>query len=147
MLEKKPKKINKLSRNSQRKESATISLPPIPDKRYFTIGEAAQLCGVKPHVLRYWELEFAQLKPAKRRGNRRYYQAKDVLVVRQIRKLLYENGFTIEGARVQLGQTPQESSATNDIVIKKLIADLEQLLQNLKTVETGVLENNTQNGA
>ncbi|MES2217254.1 MAG: MerR family transcriptional regulator [Pseudomonadota bacterium] len=135
MLEKKPKTTSKLSKNGQRKEVTASSLPPIPDKRYFTIGEAAQLCGVKPHVLRYWEIEFLQLKPSKRRGNRRYYQAKDVQVVRQIRKLLYEDGFTIEGARYQLGQTPQESSASNDVVIKKLIADLEQLLQNLKTAE------------
>jgi DNA-binding transcriptional MerR regulator len=145
MPEKKPR-TNNLSKNSLRKEDIS-SLPPIPGKRYFTIGEAAQLCGVKPHVLRYWEQEFPQLKPSKRRGNRRYYQGKDVGLIRQIRKLLYEDGFTIEGARAQLGQSLQESSATNDVVIKKLIADLEQLLQNLKTVETGVLENNTQNGA
>src|SRR6195256_6191725 len=77
-------------------------LPPIPDKRYFTIGEVADLCGVKPHVLRYWEQEFASLKPNKRRGNRRCYQYQDVLMVRQIRTLLYEDGFTIEGARSQL---------------------------------------------
>jgi DNA-binding transcriptional MerR regulator len=101
---------------------------------------------VKPHVLRYWELEFPQLKPSKRRGNRRFYLAQDVLIIRQIRKLLYENGFTIEGARVQLGQSPQESSASNDIVIKKLIADLEQLLQNLKTAELEHLDSEI-NGA
>ena len=133
MLEKKPR-TNKLSRNNQRREEVS-SLPPIPDKRYFTIGEAAQLCGVKPHVLRFWEQEFSQLKPSKRRGNRRYYQVKDVSLVRQIRKLLYEDGFTIDGARAQLGQSLQESSVTNDVVIKKLIADLEHLLQNLKTAE------------
>jgi DNA-binding transcriptional MerR regulator len=140
MLAKKPKTTSKLLKNSQRKEAITDSLLPIPDKRYFTIGEAARLCGVKPHVLRFWELEFPQLKPSKRRGNRRYYQVQDVLLIRQIRKLLYESGFTIEGARVQLGQTPQESSPSNDIVIKKLIADLEQLLQNLKTAEDELLE-------
>lgn len=131
------KKTTKVPKSSQRKENIIHSLPPIPDKRYFTIGEAAELCGVKPHVLRYWEQEFLQLKPSKRRGNRRYYQAKDVLVVRQIRKLLYADGFTIEGARLQLEQSLQESSTSGSIVIKKLIADLEQLLQNLKTAENG----------
>jgi DNA-binding transcriptional MerR regulator len=148
MQAKKPRTIrtNKLSKNSQRQEGNANSLLPIPDKRYFTIGEAARLCGVKPHVLRYWELEFPQLKPSKRRGNRRFYLAQDVLIIRQIRKLLYENGFTIEGARVQLGQSPQESSASNDIVIKKLIADLEQLLQNLKTAELEHLDSEI-NGA
>ena len=77
-------------------------LPPIPAKRYFTIGEVSELCGVKPHVLRYWEQEFPQLKPVKRRGNRRYYQRQDVIVIRQIRSLLYEQGFTIGGARNKL---------------------------------------------
>ena len=74
-------------------------LPPIPAKRYFTIGEVSELCGVKPHVLRYWEQEFTQLKPVKRRGNRRYYQHHEVLLVRRIRQLLYDEGFTISGAR------------------------------------------------
>ena len=78
------------------------NLPPIPAKRYFTIGEVSELCGVKPHVLRYWEQEFEQLKPVKRRGNRRYYQRHDVLMIRQIRSLLYEQGFTIGGARQRL---------------------------------------------
>ena len=77
-------------------------LPPIPAKRYFTIGEVSELCGVKPHVLRYWEQEFTQLKPVKRRGNRRYYQHHEVLLVRRIRQLLYEEGFTISGARHRL---------------------------------------------
>lgn len=77
-------------------------LPPIPNKRYFTIGEVGDLCNVKPHVLRYWEQEFEQLSPMKRRGNRRYYQREDVLMIRQIRSLLYEQGFTISGARLQL---------------------------------------------
>jgi DNA-binding transcriptional MerR regulator len=77
-------------------------LPPVPEKRYFAIGEVAQLCGVKPHVLRYWEQEFPQLKPSKRRGNRRYYQREDVYTVRNIRHLLYEEGFTISGARQRL---------------------------------------------
>jgi DNA-binding transcriptional MerR regulator len=80
-------------------------LPPIPAKRYFTIGEVSELCGVKPHVLRYWEQEFTQLKPVKRRGNRRYYQHHEVLLIRRIRELLYEEGFTISGARNRLDET------------------------------------------
>ncbi len=81
-------------------------LPPIPAKRYFTIGEVSELCGVKPHVLRYWEQEFTQLKPVKRRGNRRYYQHHEVLLIRRIRELLYEQGFTISGARNKLNTRP-----------------------------------------
>jgi DNA-binding transcriptional MerR regulator len=81
---------------------APVTLPPIPAKRYFTIGEVSDLCGVKPHVLRYWEQEFTQLKPVKRRGNRRYYQHHEVLLIRRIRELLYEQGFTISGARNKL---------------------------------------------
>ena len=81
-------------------------LPPIPAKRYFTIGEVSELCGVKPHVLRYWEQEFTQLKPVKRRGNRRYYQHHEVLLVRRIRQLLYNEGFTISGARNRLDDMP-----------------------------------------
>ena len=81
---------------------ATTDLPAIPAKRYFTIGEVSELCGVKPHVLRYWEQEFTQLKPLKRRGNRRYYQHHEVLLIRRIRELLYEEGFTISGARNRL---------------------------------------------
>jgi len=81
----------------------TAELPPIPAKRYFTIGEVSELCGVKPHVLRYWEQEFTQLKPVKRRGNRRYYQHHEVLLIRRIRELLYNDGFTISGARNRLG--------------------------------------------
>src|SRR3974377_1330169 len=90
-------KIIAMDTNHRPKES----LPPIPAKRYFTIGEVSDLCGVKPHVLRYWEQEFPQLKPVKRRGNRRYYQRQDVLIIRQIRSLLYEQGFTIGGGRHQ----------------------------------------------
>jgi DNA-binding transcriptional MerR regulator len=82
--------------------SEKVVLPPIPAKRYFTIGEVSELCGVKPHVLRYWEQEFTQLKPVKRRGNRRYYQHHEVLLIRRIRELLYEQGFTINGARNRL---------------------------------------------
>jgi DNA-binding transcriptional MerR regulator len=85
-----------------RNHSKKAELPPIPAKRYFTIGEVSELCGVKPHVLRYWEQEFTQLKPVKRRGNRRYYQHHEVLLIRRIRELLYEEGFTISGARNRL---------------------------------------------
>ncbi len=86
----------------QEPSSNKADLPPIPAKRYFTIGEVSELCGVKPHVLRYWEQEFTQLKPVKRRGNRRYYQHHEVLLIRRIRELLYEQGFTISGARNRL---------------------------------------------
>lgn len=86
------------------KSDPAVSLPPIPAKRYFTIGEVSELCGVKPHVLRYWEQEFTQLRPMKRRGNRRYYQHHEVLLVRRIRELLYDHGFTINGARNRLGE-------------------------------------------
>jgi DNA-binding transcriptional MerR regulator len=86
-------------------------LPPIPAKRYFTIGEVSELCGVKPHVLRYWEQEFTQLKPVKRRGNRRYYQHHEVLLIRRIRELLYEQGFTISGARNRLDDTLTQDPA------------------------------------
>jgi DNA-binding transcriptional MerR regulator len=90
--------------------TASNALPPIPAKRYFTIGEVSELCGVKPHVLRYWEQEFTQLKPVKRRGNRRYYQRHEVLLIRRIRELLYEHGFTIHGARSRLGQNMVEAA-------------------------------------
>ena len=90
--------------------SSNSSLPPIPAKRYFTIGEVSELCGVKPHVLRYWEQEFTQLKPVKRRGNRRYYQHHEVLLIRRIRDLLYEQGFTISGARNRLDESASGSS-------------------------------------
>ncbi|HWH39629.1 MAG TPA: MerR family transcriptional regulator [Usitatibacter sp.] len=93
---------------------ATTDLPAIPPKRYFTIGEVSELCGVKPHVLRYWEQEFTQLKPLKRRGNRRYYQHHEVLLIRRIRELLYEHGFTINGARNRLEDT--SSGRGGDIV-------------------------------
>src|SRR5512135_2415213 len=91
--------------------SPKVQLPPIPAKRYFTIGEVSELCGVKPHVLRYWEQEFTQLKPVKRRGNRRYYQHHEVLLIRRIRELLYEHGFTISGARHRLEELSENQSA------------------------------------
>lgn len=108
-------------------------LPVIPSKRYFTIGEVSDLCGVKPHVLRYWEQEFTQLKPVKRRGNRRYYQRHDVILIRQIRSLLYEQGFTIGGARQQLtGETARDDNNQTHQVIKQIHSELEQILELLK---------------
>jgi DNA-binding transcriptional MerR regulator len=100
-----------------------VQLPPIPAKRYFTIGEVSELCGVKPHVLRYWEQEFTQLKPVKRRGNRRYYQHHEVLLIRRIRELLYEQGFTISGARNRL-DGPNEVEFKADIVQSTAQSDL-----------------------
>lgn len=105
-------------------------LPVIPSKRYFTIGEVSDLCAVKPHVLRYWEQEFPQLRPIKRRGNRRYYQRQDVLLIRQIRSLLYEHGFTIGGAkqRLQEEMQTQHVQQQNHHVIHQLRTELEELL-------------------
>ncbi|MCK9236814.1 MAG: MerR family transcriptional regulator [Thiopseudomonas sp.] len=103
-------------------------LPPIPAKRYFTIGEVSELCAVKPHVLRYWEQEFEQLSPIKRRGNRRYYQHHDVLMIRQIRSLLYEEGFTIGGARQKLnGEQSGEENTRYKQVIRQMITELEEV--------------------
>lgn len=109
-------------------------LPPIPGKRYFTIGEVSDLCAVKPHVLRYWEQEFPQLKPVKRRGNRRYYQRHDVMLIRQIRELLYVDGFTISGARNKLiSEDPEVDGGDRQLVIRGLIQELEDVLLFLKT--------------
>jgi len=108
-------------------------LPPIPAKRYFTIGEVSELCAVKPHVLRYWEQEFPQLKPVKRRGNRRYYQRHDVLLIRQIRSLLHEQGFTILGARQRLeGEKAQDDVALSQQLVRQLRTELEDLLHVLR---------------
>jgi DNA-binding transcriptional MerR regulator len=108
-------------------------LPPIPGKRYFTIGEVSDLCAVKPHVLRYWEQEFPQLKPVKRRGNRRYYQRQDVLIIRQIRSLLYDEGFTIGGARQRLTGDDAKSDVTqSQQIIKQIRLELEQVLKILR---------------
>jgi DNA-binding transcriptional MerR regulator len=110
-----------------------IEFPPIPGKRYFTIGEVSDLCAVKPHVLRYWEQEFPQLKPVKRRGNRRYYQRHDVMMIRQIRSLLYEQGFTIGGARQQLsGEAAKLDHQESQLLIKQLRLELEDILHILK---------------
>jgi len=108
-------------------------LPPIPGKRYFTIGEVSDLCGVKPHVLRYWEQEFPQLKPVKRRGNRRYYQRQDVLVIRQIRGLLYEEGFTIGGARLRLtGEEARHDVSQSQQIIRQVRLELEEIVKVLR---------------
>ncbi|MDR1076518.1 MAG: MerR family transcriptional regulator [Xanthomonadaceae bacterium] len=108
-------------------------LPPIPAKRYFTIGEVSELCDVKPHVLRYWETEFPSLAPVKRRGNRRYYQRHDVLMVRQIRSLLYEQGYTISGARLRLdSEDNKQESALSGQIIRQVRMELEEVLQLLR---------------
>ena len=113
--------------------SSQAELPAIPGKRYFTIGEVSELCGVKPHVLRYWEQEFPQLKPLKRRGNRRYYQRQDVILIRQIRSLLYEHGFTIGGARQRLsGEEAKVDVNQSQQIIRQLRAELEDVLLILK---------------
>ncbi len=113
--------------------SSGNELPAIPGKRYFTIGEVSELCGVKPHVLRYWEQEFPQLKPLKRRGNRRYYQRQDVILIRQIRSLLYENGFTIGGARQRLSGDDAKSDVNqSQQIIRQLRNELEEVLIILK---------------
>jgi len=116
-------------------------LPPIPAKRYFTIGEVSELCGVKPHVLRYWEQEFTQLKPMKRRGNRRYYQHHEVLLIRRIRQLLYEEGFTISGARNRLDnaridteEKPEPSAPRELRVVPGTGVDLAAIKRELRAV-------------
>ncbi|TDJ14862.1 MAG: MerR family transcriptional regulator [Gammaproteobacteria bacterium] len=113
--------------------SHSSDLPTIPGKRYFTIGEVSELCGVKPHVLRYWEQEFPHLKPLKRRGNRRYYQRQDVILIRQIRSLLYEHGFTIGGARQRLsGEEAKVDVSQSQQIIRQLRTELEDVLLILK---------------
>jgi len=120
---------------------AKVALPPIPAKRYFTIGEVSELCGVKSHVLRYWEQEFTQLKPVKRRGNRRYYQHHEVLLIRRIRGLLYEQGFTISGARnrldtnhndADLALDPAEQASPGSTDWSDVRAELEAILATLR---------------
>ena len=113
--------------------SNNSELPTIPGKRYFTIGEVSDLCAVKPHVLRYWEQEFTQLKPLKRRGNRRYYQRQDVILIRQIRGLLYEQGFTIGGAKQRLtSEDAKEDSNQSQQIIKQLRMELDEILDILR---------------
>ena len=113
---------------------ANSELPPIPAKRYFTIGEVSELCGVKAHVLRYWEQEFTQLKPVKRRGNRRYYQHHEVLLIRRIRELLYEQGFTISGARARLDESAMQGkpAAATKLTPALLRRELQNVLDLLR---------------
>jgi len=117
-------------------QSPKTQLPPIPAKRYFTIGEVSELCGVKPHVLRYWEQEFTQLKPVKRRGNRRYYQHHEVLLIRRIRELLYDQGFTISGARNRLDELvsepakPARAARSNLASLRKELKSVLEFLRN-----------------
>ncbi|MGZ8151950.1 MAG: MerR family transcriptional regulator [Methylococcaceae bacterium] len=114
-------------------QSNNNELPAIPSKRYFTIGEVSELCDVKPHVLRYWEQEFTELNPVKRRGNRRYYQRHDVLIIRQIRYLLYEQGYTIGGAKAHLVKDDnKEDLARSRQLIHLMITELEDILELLK---------------
>ena len=114
--------------------SNNSELPTIPGKRYFTIGEVSDLCSVKPHVLRYWEQEFSQVKPLKRRGNRRYYQRQDVILIRQIRGLLYEQGFTIGGARQRLtSDDVKDDSNQSQQIIKQLRMELDEVLDILRS--------------
>ena len=123
-----------------------LQLPPIPAKRYFTIGEVSELCGVKPHVLRYWEQEFTQLKPVKRRGNRRYYQHHEVLLIRRIRELLYEQGFTISGARNRLdgpeikAEITQSNNNNQSAVIDNLTETAADNHFNFESVNTELRE-------
>ena len=127
------------TRTAEQQSTSKPSLPPIPAKRYFTIGEVSELCGVKPHVLRYWEQEFTQLKPVKRRGNRRYYQHHEVLLIRRIRQLLYEEGFTISGARNRLDQawhgaarTGRSTDGEGDVGSTDLRKELQGVLDALR---------------
>lgn len=127
----------------KRKQKLRRELPVIPDKLYFTISEVSELCALKAYVLRYWEQEFPQLRPVKRRGNRRFYQKDDIILIRQIRTLLYEEGFTIDGARAKLSGTQggQNTPTTLEVtsqpvkmneIVNKVIAELESVLQNLQ---------------
>jgi DNA-binding transcriptional MerR regulator len=114
------------------KEISRDPLPSIPAKRYFTIGEVSELCGVKAHVLRYWEQEFTQLKPVKRRGNRRYYQHHEVLLVRRIRELLYSQGFTISGARNRLEEALEENNGKSELTPESIRSELLGILEILQ---------------
>lgn len=117
----------------------SVILPPIPAKRYFTIGEVSDLCCVKPHVLRYWEQEFTQLKPVKRRGNRRYYQHHEVLLIRRIRDLLYEQGFTISGARNRLGDA-RDVPHDQDAAVRLTGAEFQALRTELSDIRDALAE-------
>ncbi len=123
-----------------RKKFSTVDLPAIPDKLYFTIGEVAQMCAVETHVLRYWEQEFPDISPSKRRGNRRYYKPKDVQLIRKVRALLYDQGFTIEGARRQLSQVDDSSDSELSVEshssqpMGEFILELEGIVKELEAV-------------
>jgi DNA-binding transcriptional MerR regulator len=120
--------------NERSHKPEAVVLPPIPAKRYFTIGEVSDLCGVKPHVLRYWEQEFTQLKPVKRRGNRRYYQHHEVLLIRRIRELLYEQGFTISGARNKLESRIADGEDIGNGALPSLEVDAVAIRQELTEI-------------
>ena len=126
--------------NERVHKSEAVVLPSIPAKRYFTIGEVSELCGVKPHVLRYWEQEFTQLKPVKRRGNRRYYQHHEVLLIRRIRELLYDQGFTISGARNKLNErgarkvVAEEIPEKNEVAVAGSFVELEMVRSELSEI-------------
>lgn len=121
-------------KNNRRGQSPKQELPAIPDKLYFTIGEVSLLCNLKSHVLRYWEQEFPQLNPSKRRGNRRYYQRKDVMMIREIMSLLYDQGFTIEGARSKLSKERKDPNrSTNYSLVQEAISHLENVLAELES--------------
>ena len=123
----------------QSETPAAAELPPIPAKRYFTIGEVSELCGVKPHVLRYWEQEFTQLRPVKRGGNRRYYQHHEVLLIRRIRKLLYQDGFTISGARNRLDElaSRKREDAEEAIGLREQLASVRSEIKSLLQILQG----------
>ena len=123
----------------QSETPAAAELPPIPAKRYFTIGEVSELCGVKPHVLRYWELEFTQLRPVKRGGNRRYYQHHEVLLIRRIRELLYQDGFTISGARNRLDElaSRKREDAEEAIGLREQLASVRSEIKSLLQILQG----------
>jgi DNA-binding transcriptional MerR regulator len=122
-------------KNNKQRQNLRQDLPSIPDKLYFTIGEVSELCKLKPHVLRYWEQEFSQLNPSKRKGNRRCYQRKDVLMVREIISLLYEQGFTIEGARTKLNTERNQGASQKAYyyLLQETISNLEQVLADLES--------------
>ncbi len=123
-----------MDQSDSSKSLPASELPAIPAKRYFTIGEVSELCGVKPHVLRYWEQEFTQLKPVKRRGNRRYYQHHEVLLVRRIRELLYDQGFTISGARNRLEQTQygRKGAVVEEVSMSEVRRELKSIADKLR---------------
>ncbi|MBQ5947278.1 MerR family transcriptional regulator [Massilia sp. ST3] len=126
--------------NDRPNKTEPTPLPPIPAKRYFTIGEVSELCGVKPHVLRYWEQEFTQLKPVKRRGNRRYYQHHEVLLIRRIRELLYEQGFTISGARNRLDNRASALAGVEEQDVPETAAAAAVDVEHLRAELLGILD-------